>query len=346
MRLFGLFVFQLCFDEHQQFFRFYWFHQVSVGALIKHHFMVGKPVQHVFKQSAVDATRRIDELKSGIPIGETVVIKDPEKAWAKITKVLEAAKNDLVIITSSQSINNLFKNDPFRKRCKKGVTCRIMASIDLDNLETAQKLSAYYEVKHVPISYMTMMVVDNKHFFTFKKPSLDEITNESGFYLVDTFYFNDPSGTERASEMLNDIWKRGIEISEISSQADVKMPTVEVSTAETASKLVNAMLEKGVNSILITENQKPIGMISDRDLLKEIVANQKDLKKTPVKDLTYTPLIMLDSGESMMHALKVMREKRMKRAAVVKNGQLLGMLTEDLAVKNAKVPVKTRVSRK
>jgi CBS domain-containing protein len=48
----------------------------------------------------------------------------------------------------------------------------------------------------------------------------------------------------------------------------------------------------------------------------------------------------------MMHALKVMREKRMKRAAVVKNGQLLGMLTEDLAVKNAKVPVKTRVSRK
>jgi sugar-specific transcriptional regulator TrmB/CBS domain-containing protein len=295
-------------------------------------------------QSAVEVARRIDELKSGIPIGETIVIKDPEEAWAKVTAVLEAAKNDIVFITSSQSINNLLENDPFCKYFKKGMKCRIMASIDLDNLETAQKLSVRYEIKHVPISYLTMMVVDNKHLFIFKKPSLSEMANKSGFYLADTFYSNELSAIERASEMLNDIWKRGVEISEISSQAGMKMPAVEVSTAETAANLANIMLERGVNSILITEDQKPIGMISDRDILKEIIENQKDPKKTRVKDLEYTPLIMLDSGESMMHALKVMHEKGMKRVAVVKNGQLVGMLTEDLAVKNAGVPVKTRVS--
>ncbi len=297
-------------------------------------------------QSAVEAARRIDELKSGIPIGETVVIKDPEEAWAKVTKVLEAAKNEAVLITSSQSINNLLENDPFRRYCKKGTKCRIMASIDMDNLEKAQKLSVRYEVKHVPISYMTMMVVDNKHLFMFKKPSLNEMANESGFYLVDTYYSNDPSSIERVSEMLNDIWKRGVEIAEISSQAGMKMPTVEVSTAETALKLVNIMLQKGVSSILITENQKPIGMISDRDLLKEIVENKKDLEKTRAKDLAYTPLIILDSGESVMHALKIMHEKGMKRVAVVKNGQLVGMLTEDLARRQAGAPVKTRIPRK
>jgi len=297
-------------------------------------------------QSAVEASRRIDELKSGIPIGETVVIKDAEEAWAKVTKVLEAAKNEAVLITSSQSINNLLENDPFCKYCKKGMKCRIMASIDMDNLETAQKLSVRYEIKHVPISYMTMMVVDNKHLFMFKKPSLNEMVNESGFYLVDTYYSNDPSSIERVSEMLSDIWKRGVEIAEISSQAGIRMPTVEVSTAETASKLVNIMLQKSVNSILITENQKPIGMISDRDLLKEIVEAQKDPEKTRAKDLTYTPLIMLDSGESITHALKIMHEKGMKRAAVVKNGQLVGMLTEDLARRQAGAPVKTRIPRK
>ena len=286
-------------------------------------------------QSAVEAAKRIDELKSGIPIGETIVIKDPEEAWAKVKKVLEAAKNDIVFLTSSQSISSLLENDPFRKYCKKGMTCRIMASIDLDNLEPAQKLSVHYKVKHVPISYLTMMVVDNKHLFMFKKPSLNEMANPSGFYLVDTFYSNDPSSTERVSEMLNDTWKRGVEISEISSQAGMKMPTVEVSTVETAAKLVNTMLQKGVNSIIVTENQKPIGMISDRDLLKEIVENQKDPEKTRVKDLTYTPLIILDSGESITSALKVMNKKEMKRAAVVKNGQLVGMLTEDLAKKQS-----------
>jgi predicted transcriptional regulator len=87
-------------------------------------------------------------------------------------------------------------------------------------------------------------------------------------------------------------------------------------------------------------------MISDRDILKEIVEKQKDPQKTCVKDLKYTPLIMLDRGESMMHVLQVMRAKGMERVAMVKNGQLVGMLTEDLAMKKAGVPVKTPVSRK
>ena len=284
--------------------------------------------------SAVEVARRIDELKTGIPIGETVVIKDPEEAWAKITKVLETAKKDIIFITSSQSLNSLLENDPFGKFFKKGMTCRIMASIDLDNLETAQKLSVHYEVKHVPISYLTMMVVDNKHLFMFKKPSLNEMANPSGFYLVDTFYSNDPSSTERVSEMLNDTWKRGVEISEISSQAGMKMATVEVSKVETVAKLVNIMLKEGVTSIMVTENQKAIGIVNDREILKEIVENQKAPEITLVKDLKYTPLIMLEDGESITDALKVMHKKRMRRVAVIKNGQLVGMLTDSLQRKH------------
>jgi signal-transduction protein with cAMP-binding, CBS, and nucleotidyltransferase domain len=220
-----------------------------------------------------------------------------------------------------------------------------MASIDLDNLDTAQKLAARYEIKHVPISYLTMMVVDNKHLFMFKKPSVKELANDYGFYLVDTFYSNDASSVERVSEMLSDIWKRGTGISEISSQPGMKMPTVEVSTTESVAQLVQKMLTNGVNSILITEDHKPVGVINDRDLLKEIVENHKDPKKTLAKDIKYTPLIMLESGESMIYAFKAMREKGLKRVAVVKNEQLVGMLTDDLAVKTEQ-PAKKRVSQK
>ena len=295
-------------------------------------------------QSAVDVVKRIEELKSGIPVGETVVIKDPDAAWTKLTQVLESAKNDIVFITSSRSINSLLENDPFNKYCKEGVKCRIMASIDMDNLEEAQKLAVRYEIKHVPISYMTMMVVDNEHLFMFKKPSLNEMLNGSGFFLADMFYSNDASSIARVSEMLSDIWKRGVEVSEVSSQAGMKLPTVEASTAENVSTVVDVMLEKGVTSILITENQKPLGLITDRDILKEIVENHKDPQKTRMQDLSYTPLIMLDREKSIMHALRVMRKKGLKRAAAVKNGQLVGMLTEDPAMKKTRVPVKPTAS--
>ena len=281
-------------------------------------------------QTGVDASRRIDEIKSGIPIGETVVIKDVEEAWAKVTKVLETAKKEIVIITTSQSINHLSEDDPLINYFKKGLKVRLMASIDLDNLEPAQRLSTRYEIKHVPISYLTMMLVDNKHLFMFKMPPMSDVETESAFYLADTFYSSDPSQIERVSEMLNDIWKRGIDIAEVSNQAGTKLPSIEVATTEIATKLVDKMLKNNVPSVLITENHRPIGVLNDRDLLKEIVVEGKEPNKTLTKDLNYTPLIILQGEESMINALALMSEKGIKRALMVKNGQLIGMLTEDI----------------
>jgi sugar-specific transcriptional regulator TrmB/CBS domain-containing protein len=286
-------------------------------------------------QSGVDANRRIDELRSGIPIGETLVIKDPEEAWNKVTKILESAKKDVVVITSSQSINRLAEDDPLLTYFKKGLTVRLMASIDLDNLEPAQALAKNYEIKHVPISYLTMMLVDNKHLFMFKSPPLTDFGAESAFYLADTFYSTDPSQIERTSEMLNDIWKRGIDITEISSQAGTKLPTIEVETTDTVAQTVDRMLQNNVNSVLITEHHQPIGVINDRDVLREIAEEQRNPRKTQAKDLKFTPLIILQGNESMMRAMKIMNERGFKRAAMVKNGQLIGMLTEETAKKAA-----------
>jgi len=280
-------------------------------------------------QTGVEASRRIDELKTGIPIGETLVIKGGEEAWSKVTKILESAKQDIVVITSSQSINRLAEDDPIVKYFKKGIKIRIMASIDLDNLEPAQKLAKNYEIKHVPISYLTMMVVDCKHLFMFKMPPLTDLGVESAFYLPDTFYSSDPSQIERVSEMLDDIWKRGIDITEISSQAGTKLPTVEISPMETVAKTVAKMLQNNVTSVLITEQHKPIGVINDRELLREIVDARKDPVKTLAKDTNYTPLIALEGDQSMITAMKIMSEKSYKRAAIVKNGQLIGMLTKE-----------------
>jgi sugar-specific transcriptional regulator TrmB/CBS domain-containing protein len=291
-------------------------------------------------QSGVDSSRRIEELKSGIPIGETVVIKEVDEAWSKVTKILESAKEDIVIITSSQSINRLAEADPLVKYFREGVRVRIMASIDLDNLEPALKLSSNYEIRHVPISYLTMMLVDNKHLFMFKMPPLSDFSAESAFYLADTFYSSDLIQVERVSEMLSDIWKRGIDISEISNQAGTKLPLLEIATTETASKLVDAMLQNNVTSALITVDDKPVGIVNDRDLLKQIVKDHMNPEKTLIKDLNYTPLIILQGNESINTVSKLMKEKRMNRAAIVRNRQLLGMLTERVA-KKAAVQVKT-----
>ena len=288
-------------------------------------------------QTGIEADRRIDELKTGKPIGETAVIKDPNEAWLKVEQTLKAAQKDVVLITSSQSLLSLVENDPFAKYHKEGLHFRLMAPIDLDNLDAAKKLSSRYDIKHVPINYMTMMLVDNYNLFMFKSPPLSDPTDEA-FYLADVFYTNDPKSSERVSEMLNDTWKRGTDLSEITSQAGIKLPSVTVSTNDTVSKLVDVVLKKNVNQVLITADGNPVGLINDRDVLKELVDGKKNPDTTLTGNLDYTPLLTLGSRESMTDALKIMREKGMKRIAVVKDGQLMGMLTQKPS--KASLPIK------
>jgi CBS domain-containing protein len=284
-------------------------------------------------QSGVEASKRIEELKSGVPLGETVVIKDAQEAQTKVDKILEAAKKEIVIITSSQSINRLAEGNSLSKFFKDDLKIRLMASIDLDNLEPAQKLASHYEVKHVPISYMIMMLVDNKHLFMFKNPPLSDAGVDSAFYFADTFYTSDHSQIERVSEMLNDIWKRGIDISEITSQAGTKLPSVEVEKTQSVIQAVERMLQNNVTSVLIKEQHQPLGIISERDILREIVEGQKNPQKTLMGELRFTPLILLEADESIVTAMKRMAEKGFKRAAMVKGGQLIGMLTREVGTK-------------
>ena len=95
------------------------------------------------------------------------------------------------------------------------------------------------------------------------------------------------------------------------------------------------MLKNNVNSVLLTEHNQPLGVINDRDILRQIVEDKRDPEKTVASDLKFTPLIILDSDQSMITAMKIMSEKGIKRAAMVKNGQLIGMLTEEAAKKAA-----------
>jgi CBS domain-containing protein len=280
----------------------------------------------------IEADRKIEELKTGVPIGETLVIKDPEDTWQKVVQTLDSAKEDVILITSSQSLISLLEKDPFEKHHKPGVKFRLMAPIDLDNLEAAKKLSGNYEVKHVPINYMTMMLVDDRDLFMFKSAPLNDFSDESFFYLNDTFFTNDKKSSERVSEMLNDTWKRGMDLSEITSQAaGMKLPTVTVSTNQNVTQLAALVISCNVDSALITDKGAPVGIINQRDIIREVVEAKKDPEKTFVKDLDYTPLLTLGKTQSMTDALRIIRQSGVKRIAVVKDGQLMGMLTQDLA---------------
>jgi CBS domain-containing protein len=202
-----------------------------------------------------------------------------------------------------------------------------MAPIDLDNLEAAQKLSEISEVRNVPISYLMMLAVDAEHLFIFKTPPMNKSAARAAFHLDNVFYTNDARYVERVTEMLNDIWKRGMDIHELTAGPASGTPIAKVSGPSNASEALDLMLENNVSSVLVTENDNPVGIITERDILEKMLKRKKDPARTRAKDIMSIPIIAADTDQPLTKALQTMRTTGMKKLAVLKKGKLVGMLT-------------------
>ena len=276
--------------------------------------------------NAIDAAVKIEALETGGLIKETTVIKDPHEAQQKLTKILDTASEEVIAIVSSDSVNAITKTNIFRKCFERDVTCRIMAPLDLDNLDAAQQLGDLCQLKHVEISYLTILMIDGTHLFAFKSLPIDDFSSDSVFYFADMFYSNDDKFTKIVETMLNSIWKRGRDLSELRSVQGMKMPAVTVSGTDTMTTVANEMLRNNVSTVLVAKNNKPTGIISERDVLKIIVETRKNPDEIDANNITKIPFMSVEKDDQLPNALKTIREKEIERVAIIRNGKLIGML--------------------
>jgi len=74
----------------------------------------------------------------------------------------------------------------------------------------------------------------------------------------------------------------------------------------------DVMNDLEISSIIATRNGKPIGIITERDLLKRIVAEGRNAKKTKVKDIMSSPLTVIMPDMQLEEAVRLMFDKKIK----------------------------------
>jgi len=92
-------------------------------------------------------------------------------------------------------------------------------------------------------------------------------------------------------------------------------------------EVVKAMNEHKVASMLVTENGKPVGIITERDILQRVIEEGKSLESTKAKDIMSQPVQSIDSNTSIKEACKAMTTLRVKKLLVLKNGRPDGFVT-------------------
>lgn len=83
-----------------------------------------------------------------------------------------------------------------------------------------------------------------------------------------------------------------------------------------------------VGSLVVDENQTPLGMITDRDIAIEVVARKLNPEQLTVKDIMTSPVVTATPNESMVVALARMREFGVRRLPIVdEQGKLVGVIS-------------------
>jgi CBS domain-containing protein len=103
---------------------------------------------------------------------------------------------------------------------------------------------------------------------------------------------------------------------------------VTVSPTEPVSSLTYKMIRIDVGAAVVIENGRPVGIITEKDILERVVTPGKDVYKTLAKDVMSEPVISIEASSTLKEALVLMKKNNIRRLAVTENGSLVGLVTE------------------
>jgi len=85
------------------------------------------------------------------------------------------------------------------------------------------------------------------------------------------------------------------------------------------SEATRIMKEKGISSVLVISKRgaEPTGIVTERDILYKVVAENKEPFKTTLKEIMSSPIITINEDASVKDAVSLMRSKGIRRLVVV-----------------------------
>jgi CBS domain-containing protein len=95
-------------------------------------------------------------------------------------------------------------------------------------------------------------------------------------------------------------------------------------TAQEAGEL---LAKPDVRAVLICENERLVGVVTRKTLVREVVAPGRDPRSTPVGDIAEEPYYTIDAESPAEEAFRFMEERDAERVPVVEDGRLVGVLS-------------------
>ena len=94
------------------------------------------------------------------------------------------------------------------------------------------------------------------------------------------------------------------------------------------SEAAKAMRDAGYSSALVAEENKVVGIVTERDILYKVVAEGKDPRDVKLGDITSKPLITVTPDTKVGDAMALMARSKIRRLAIKKGDEIIGVLSQ------------------
>ena len=108
----------------------------------------------------------------------------------------------------------------------------------------------------------------------------------------------------------------------------------ERATVKEAAELMN---QHGIGCLIVVKNGKPVGIVTETDMVKRVILGPVDPENTMVRKIMSRPLVVVDTQISIEEASKIMRERKIRKLPVMEKGRLVGLITTTDIVRSPEV---------
>lgn len=111
--------------------------------------------------------------------------------------------------------------------------------------------------------------------------------------------------------------------------------TIEADVA--VRKAVRLMNDREIGCLVVVQDGKPAGIVTERDMLKRVLVAGRDPRAIEVAEVMSKPLLFIEPEKEIEEAVKLMFKHKIKKLPVVENGRLVGLVTLTDLIRSSEV---------
>ncbi len=108
----------------------------------------------------------------------------------------------------------------------------------------------------------------------------------------------------------------------------MKRPVITIDKEGFVQDMAKRMSEESIGCLVVVGNGKPVGIVTERDILHRVVAKGLDPSKVKVREVMSKPLTFIHPNMPIIEAIREMQKRNVRHLPVAEKEQLLGIVTQ------------------